>query len=105
MKTPADKAIAFTFGSYPMDNPSHRWSAVVSFPPGSTAQTVLPITIVDGNGESVKSGVFEFAGQKLTVSDGKAQLTYGDFIKGKHSVPLWLHRKGMDSVIGGLTFA
>lgn len=88
-----------------MPNPSQRWKAVVSFPPGSGQDSLLPIEVVNGNGEPIKKGVFEFAGQKLTVIDGKSQILYADFIKGKHSVPLWLHRSGMDSVIGGLTFA
>ena len=37
--------------------------------------------------------------------NGTRVLTYADFVKGKHSVPLWLYRDGMQPVPGGLTFA
>lgn len=105
MKTPADKKIAFTFGSHPMKDPAQCWTAVLEFAPGSDENSVLPIRITDGNGELVAEAVFEFAGQRLAVKDGAAEIPYADFIRGKSSVPLWLHRRGIESVPGGLTFA
>jgi hypothetical protein len=105
VKAPDDKAIAFTFGSYPEKDPAKRWRAKLSFPPGATAETVLPIEVVDGNDAPVADGVFEFAGRRLPVRDGAASISYADFIKGKHAVELWLHRPGLPSVYGGLSFA
>jgi len=105
MKTPEDKRIAFTFMSHPMKDPALRWTAVIVFPPGSTAETVLPITLTDGNGAPIAAATFEFAGQRLAVTDGQASITYADFIRGKSSVPLWLYRQGEQPVPGGLTFA
>ena len=32
-------------------------------------------------------------------------LAYADFIKGKHDRAIWLHRRGMLPIPGGLTFA
>ena len=105
MKTPADKTIAWTFGSHPMKRLESRWTAKLTFPPGATAETVLPIELLDGTGEPVEAGVFEFAGRQLPVRAGAASITYADFIKGKHEVALWLHRPGLPPVPGGLTFA
>ena len=53
----------------------------------------------------VREGTLEFAGRNIPVRNGAATIRYADFVKGKHSVPLWLHRKGMPPVPGGLTFA
>ena len=105
MKTPDDKTIAFTFMSHPEKSPELRWKAKLTFPPGSGPDTTLPIEVVDGNEEPVGAGVLELAGAKIPVKDGKAGLRYADFVKGKHSVPLWLYRDGMHPVPGGLTFA
>ena len=105
MKSPADKTIAFRFASHPMKKLSHRWQAELIFPPGSVAETVLNINITDGEGKPVECALFEFAGQKLEVVNGRSSIVYSDFIKGKPSVPLWLHRSGIEPVPGGLTFA
>lgn len=105
MKSPADKTVVFRFGSHPTPDPRHRWNAALFFPPQSTAETVLGIEITDGENNAVESAVFEFAGKHLPVAGGKAAISYSDFIKGKHSVPLWLHRDGIEPVPGGLTFA
>ena len=94
MKTPEGKTISFMFHSHPTKDMKMRWIARITFPPGSTAETVLPITIVDGEEHPVASGVFEFAGQKLMVKD----------VAGKHSVPIWLHREGMKPIPGVPTF-
>ena len=104
MKTPSDKRIAFLFCSHPMKDARQRWQARVVFPPGSTAETVLPIELTDGNGAPVAGGVFEFAGQRLTVADGRASLKYAEFIAGRSATALWLYRDGMPPVPGGLTF-
>ena len=105
MKTPDDKTIAFTFMSHPEKLPEQRWTAKITFPPGSGPDTILPITVVDGNEEPIESATLELAGQKIPVANGCASLSYALFVKGKHSVPLWLYRKGMQPVPGGLTFA
>ena len=104
MKTPEGKTIIMTFHSHPTTDMKMRWIAKITFPPGSTAETVLPITIVDGEELPVESGVFEFAGQKLTVKDGEASMTFAQFVAGKHSVPIWLHRDGMKPIPGVPTF-
>lgn len=105
MRTPPDKTIAFTFVSHKTDRSELRWIAHMTFPPGADGSTVLPIELIDGNDEPVKSGTFEFAGRSLDVRDGRASISYADFVKGKHSVPVWLHRQGMPPIPGGLTFA
>ena len=61
--------------------------------------------VVDGNDAPVESGTLELAGVKIPVKEGRAEILYADFVKGKHSVPLWLYRDGMQPVPGGLTFA
>jgi hypothetical protein len=105
MKTPDDKTIAFTFHSHPTKNRDDWWVAKVTFPPGSTAETVLPISITDEDGNPIKSATFEFAGKSLKVENGASSLTFAEFIAGKHSVPIWLHRAGMEPVPGFPTFA
>jgi len=105
MKTPDDKSIAFTFASHPTKNPLERWKAVLSFPPGAGPDSELSIAMVDGDGNPVAEAIFEFAGMKLPIRNGEVRLTYADFIRGKHEVPLWVHRPGMPPIPGGLTFS
>lgn len=77
----------------------------MSFPAGAVADTLLTLEVVDGEGVPVESGVFEFAGMNTAIVAGSARIRYSDFIEGKHETSLWLHRKGMLPVPGGLTFA
>jgi len=105
MKTPPDKTISFTIISHRTQRPELRWMAYITFPAGSDETTVLPIEVTGDRDIPVASGTLEFAGQMLAVKDGMASLRYADFVKGVHSVPIWLHRDGMDPVPGGLTFA
>jgi len=104
MNTPPDKDITFVFGSHPTKDPKMRWRASLHFPPGATAGTVLHITLVDGEGTPVEDATFEFAGHSLPVARGHAEIPYADFVAGRHSVPLWLHRIGSYPIPGGLTF-
>ena len=104
MKTPDGKHIALTFHSHPERDLEMRWKAVVDFPPGSGPESVLSVRMEDGLGEKVKSAVFEFAGKRIAIKDGAGELTYADFVAGKHSVPVWVYRDGVKPVPGGLTF-
>jgi len=104
MRTPADKEIVFAFGSHPTKDLTWRWAARLVFPAGATAGTRLAILLTDGNGKPIAKGEFEFAGLRLPVRDGRAEITYADFVKGKHAVPLWLRRPGIEPIPGGLTF-
>ena len=104
MKTPADKTITFVFGSHPAKVAELRWTARLTFPAGATARTKLALAVEGGDGRPLKSGVFEFAGRRTRITDGKGSITYADFIAGKHETALWLHREGMPPVPGGLTF-
>ena len=104
MKTPADKTVTFTYSSHPTKDVSWRWTATLTFPSGATAETPLSVTVVNGDNEPV-DGTFEFAGRRIPVRDGRARLTYADFIAGKHEKAIWLHRKGLEPIPGSLTFA
>ena len=104
MHSPPDKTFAFNYGSHPTRDLAMRWKARLEFPAGSTAESLLRLEVEDGNGKPVAAGVFEFAGQRLQVEGGEATLTFGDFVNGRHSTALWLHRAGMPPIPGGLTF-
>lgn len=104
MTTPADKRIILTFYSHPMKDLKQRWKALLEFAPGSTDDSSAIITINDGDGVPVESGVFEFAGQSTVITAGRGELRCGDFVKGKHETSIWLHRKGLPPVPGALTF-
>ena len=104
MKTPADKTVTFTYSSHPAKDVGWRWTATLTFPAGATAETPLPFVIVNGNNEPV-DGTLEFAGRRIPVKGGKAQLAYADFVAGKHETAIWLHRKGIEPIPGSLTFA
>ena len=105
MKTPDDKTIAFTFHSHPTKDMNARWIAKITFPPGSTAETVLPIAVTNVDGTPIESATFVFAGKSLPVKGGETSMTFAEFVAGKHSVPIWLHRDGMKPVPGIPTFA
>ena len=104
MKTPADKRIVFTLYSHPMKNVKHRWKAHLAFNPGSTDDSSAELDVMDGEGAPIERGTFEFAGQRLTVRNGRALLRCGDFAKGKHEAAIWLYREGIEPVPGALTF-
>lgn len=104
MNTPADKTITLTFYSHPMKSVKMRWKALMTFRPGLQSAAAVEIAMADGEGESVESGVFEFAGRRIRIKDGKGHIKYGDFVKGKHETAIWLYRKGMCPVPGALTF-
>ena len=106
MKVPDGKTITFTFMSQPSSEPKACWVAKLVFPGGADEKSELPIEIVQGDGQPVPEAVFEFAGCRLAVVDGKARISFADFIRGKHKTALWLHRKDVSSPMpGGLTFA
>lgn len=94
-----------TFGSHPNKDPLLRWTAELTFPAGAGSEAVLPLEIVDGNGDRIPEGTFEIAGNRISVRDGRGSLPYAAFIRGRHDPALWLHVSGRESVPGGLTFA
>lgn len=81
-----------------------RWKMQLHFPTDADADTSIPITIADGNGVPVDVAVMEFAGKRIRVRDGKAEITYADFIAGKHAKSIWLYRHGILPIPGMLTF-
>ena len=106
MRTPQGKTITFTFMSQPTKDPAGCWVAKLTFPGGSDENSVFPIEIVQGDGSPVPEAVFELAGRRLAVLDGKSRISFADFVRGKHESALWLHRKDFPEPIpGGLTFA
>lgn len=104
MQTPPDKTITMTFHSHPTKRLEMRWKMQLRFPPGATAETVLPMTLVDGEGAKIDNAVLEFAGKRIRVRDGAASITYADFIAGKHEKSVWLYRHGILPIPGSLTF-
>jgi len=104
MKTPPDKRIMLTYYSHPMKDLKMRWKAHLTFEPGSVDETPAVIALEDGEGAPIASATFELAGRRLKVTDGRAAIACGDFVKGKHETAIWLHRKGVVPVPGALTF-
>jgi len=104
VKTPADKKITFTLYSHPMKDLKMRWKALLVFAPGSTDDSSAELTVVDGEGTPIPAAVFEFAGTRTAVKDGKGALRCGDFAKGRHEPSIWLYREGRAPVPGALTF-
>ena len=91
--------------SPPANDRRECWQAVVEFPAGSSADSVLPIRVLDGDGAPVKEGTMVFAGCRLKVVDGATSIVYADFVRGKHDPALWLRRKGLPDKPAYLTFA
>jgi hypothetical protein len=104
MKTPPEKKIILTFHSYPHKDAGLRWKANVIFPSGADDETLAEISIVDGHGNKIEAGEFEFAGMMVKISSGSGAFRCADFISGKHEAALWLHRPGLVPVPGMLTF-
>ena len=104
MKTPPAKRIVMTLYSAQVADPSLRWKAKVIFEPGSTDDSPVVIKVMTREEEPISEGVLEFLDRRLPVKDGQAVVTCREFIAGKHAPAVWLHRKGLASVDGGLTF-
>jgi hypothetical protein len=104
MKTPSDRDIAFVFMSEPSTLPALRWLVRLEFPAGSDSTSDLPIYATGENDAPIDAARLELAGQMIDIVSGKGSMKYTDFIKGKHSTPVWLYRKNQPPVPGGLTF-
>lgn len=104
MKSPTDKTIAFTFMALPLVPAADRWTAKLTFPPGSGPETELSLAVTDAAGGPLASGSFELAGRRIKVIDGQASVTFADFIRGVHETTLCLHRRGRVPAPGALTF-
>ena len=104
MRTPDDKRITLTYYSHPMKDLKMRWKAQLVFEPGSSDETPAEVTMNDGEGAPVAEAVFELAGQRIAIRDGKGAIRCGDFAKGKHEPAIWVYRKGQHPVPGVLTF-
>ena len=104
MRTPPDKRIILTLYSHPTKDLKLRWKAQVTFEPGSDDRSAAALTIADGEGVPVPEGVFEFAGCRIQIVDGRGEMNCGDFVRGRHSSPIWLYRKGVLPIPGALTF-
>ncbi len=105
MQVPKNKTITFTFMSPPNKNSRLKWAVMLTFHAGSEAGAMLSIKAVDGNEELIKSAEFHLAGKCIEIKDGKGELSYSDFIQGRHETALWLCLPTGESIPGGLTFA
>jgi hypothetical protein len=105
MKTPEDKSVTMTFVSHQVRDRKLRWAMNLTFPSGISGGDMLPVEVEDGEGTPVKSAVLEFAGKTIKIKDGRGELAYADFVKGKHEKAIWLKRSGMEPMPGALTFA
>ena len=104
MRTPEDQRIVWTLYSHPMKDARLRWKAHVAFEPGSTDESFAAVEVSDGEGSPVAAGVFEFAGCRIGLADGRGRMRCGDFAKGRHEPGIWLYRPGVQPVPGALTF-
>ena len=104
MKTPEGKTITLTFVSHQLKDSKMRWAVNVTFAGGLGPDGMLPVA-EDGEGSPVEDGVFELAGCRIRIKKGAGEMSYADFIRGKHETAIWLKRPGMEPVPGALTFA
>lgn len=77
-----DDTVTFVFVSEPTGGRGAAWRAEMTLPADAAVDTMLPIAIADGAGESVAGGVFKVAGVALPVKDGRAEIPYGMFLSG-----------------------
>lgn len=87
-----------------MKDPKMRWKAILVFAPASTDSSLAELEIRDGEGSEIRRGVFEVAGCRIQVKEGRGAVRCGDFVKGRHEPAIWLHRKDVPPVPGALTF-
>lgn len=104
MKTPEGKTVILTFHSRPLGDLKARWKTTVTFPGGSDGDSDALIMAVDGEGNAVVRGEFEFAGERIVLKDGKGTVKCSRFVAGKHEPGVWMYRPGIVPVPGMLTF-
>lgn len=92
------QSVTFVFLSHPVKMTKMRWCVNLTMPKGE-------VWVEDGEGVPVKSAVLELHGKRVKIREGRGVLSYDDFIKGKHEPAVWLHRRGVPPIPGGLTFA
>lgn len=59
---------------------AHYWCAVMSIPVCKTEEAVLSIRFMDGDGNRISSGTFNFCGFKLRVEQGRGFLPLRDIV-------------------------
>ena len=104
MRSPESKTLSFLFLSVPGTKSPDSWAVRVTLPPGSTADTPLEISAVDGGKSPIGKATFEFMGARIKISKGSGTITLGDFVKGIHETGVWMMRPRHQPVPGALTF-
>jgi len=100
-----EKTFRVEFRSAATSEPADAWVARIHFPPHSGPDDNLPIEATDGLEHPIEDGEFEVMGQKCKIKSGSGSMRYSDFIAGIHEKPVCMHRPGMTSIPGSLTFA
>lgn len=91
-----DETVTFTFAS---DDATMPWQAVLTVPPGATAETMLTIAVTP-----LDTGILRLAGCRLPIVDGAAEMPFGLFLAGIKDVDVTFARADGTSTAGRLQF-
>lgn len=91
-----DETVTFTFAS---DDATMPWQAVLTVPPGATAETMLAIAVTPFD-----TGILRLAGCRLPIVDGAAEMPFGLFLAGIKDVDVTFTRADGTSTAGRLQF-
>ena len=74
---------------------SETWRATLTVPSAPTHKTIMRLRVRTGYGKSAE-GTFAVAGVRVSLSEGRAEIPYVDFVKGLKDPDVYLER--MDGV-------
>lgn len=80
VESPAEE-VRFAFASEGESDAETAWRAELVVPPRAASQTMLPVKVVDRDGEPA-TGVFTLAGVAMPLVAGKAEIPFGLFLAG-----------------------
>lgn len=80
VESPAEE-VRFSFASEGERDAATAWRAELVVPPRAASQTMLPVQVVNRDGEPA-AGIFTLAGVSMPLVAGKAEIPFGLFLAG-----------------------
>ena len=100
----ADEEVRFYYASAIGTDDDKAWFVELTVPARATVGTKLTIQVGDRVRHPIPSGTIEIAGKTLAFAEGRAEISYEDFLSGLRNPCVAVCREGAAAVPGRLLF-
>ena len=97
----ADEDVRFYYASAIGTADDNVWFVELTVPARATVGTKLPIRVGDRVRRPIPAGTIEIAGKTLPVADGRAEISYEDFLAGIRDSRIAVRREGAAAAVPG----